>query len=143
MNDRPIIITDADVLVSLVLEEDDNHKKTKELLVQLISQNAIIKTPISAFAEAVTVLKRRLEKPELAQKLIEQCERESLPVEGINNDINPIALGLFKSGDAKGNTYFDAIIAATAKKYQATAIFSYDHWYRKQGFTLVEDLFKL
>lgn len=139
MKNLPIIITDADALVALALEEDINHIKTKELLIQLISRNAIIVTPISAFAEAVTVLKWRLQKPELSQDLIDQCKKGKLPVVGIDNDVNTIALDFFKSNDSKSNTYFDAIIAAFAKKYNATAIFSLDKWYKKQGYMLAEE----
>ena len=112
-----IIITDADALVALALEEDANHRKAKEIVVKLASQNAVIITPISAFAEAVTVLKRRLHKPALAQDIIDQCKNGALPVAGVDTDINAIAVELFRSDDSKSNTYFDAIIAAIAKKY--------------------------
>jgi len=142
MKNLPIIITDADALVALAVEEDSNHIRTKELLIQLISRNAIIITPISAFAEAVTLLKWKLQKPELSQDLIDQCKRGALPVVGIDNDVNTIALDFFKSNDSKGNTYFDAIIAAVAKKYNATAIFSFDSWYKKKGYTLAEEWVK-
>ncbi len=41
---------------------------------------------------------------------------------------------------SKHNTLFDAVVAATAKKYQADAIFSFDKFYKKQGFKLASEL---
>jgi predicted nucleic acid-binding protein len=35
---------------------------------------------------------------------------------------------------------FDALVAAVAKKNNADAIFSFDEWYKKLGFTLVTGL---
>ncbi len=34
------------------------------------------------------------------------------------------------------HTLFDAVVAATAKQYQADAIFSFDGWYKSLGFKL-------
>jgi predicted nucleic acid-binding protein len=40
------------------------------------------------------------------------------------------------------HTLFDAVVAATAKQYQADAIFSFDGWYKTLGFKLVGALVK-
>ena len=43
---------------------------------------------------------------------------------------------------SKKNTLFDCVVAAVAKKYKVDAIFSFDDFYKKSGFTLTEDYFK-
>ncbi|MDP3732992.1 MAG: hypothetical protein Q8Q91_00480 [Candidatus Daviesbacteria bacterium] len=42
---------------------------------------------------------------------------------------------------SKHNTFFDAIVAATAEKLNADGIFSFDSWYPKLGFKLVDKNF--
>lgn len=42
-----------------------------------------------------------------------------------------------KNGSKK-NTFFDAIVAATAENLGTDAIFSFDDWYPKLGFRLLE-----
>jgi hypothetical protein len=40
---------------------------------------------------------------------------------------------------SKKHTMFDATVAATAKKIGTETLFSFDGWYRRQGFTLLVD----
>ena len=42
---------------------------------------------------------------------------------------------------SKQNTLFDCIIATVARKYSAGAIFSFDKWYTKIGFTLASEIY--
>jgi hypothetical protein len=47
---------------------------------------------------------------------------------------------LFNPNGSKKNDFFDAVVAAHAKRLDADAIFSFDEWYRKIGLTLTDDL---
>lgn len=46
------------------------------------------------------------------------------------------AYEIFDKAKSKQNTFFDAIVAATAKKLGAECIFSFDGWYPKLGLKL-------
>ena len=54
----------------------------------------------------------------------------------VNEGIMQLAVGLFNPKSSKKNTFFDAIVAATAKSLNADTIFSFDGWYKKIGFNL-------
>lgn len=62
-------------------------------------------------------------------------------VEYISADIMKKAAEIFDAkAISKQNTLFDAIVAATAEKLEADAIFSFDDWYPKLGFKLASEL---
>jgi predicted nucleic acid-binding protein len=54
-----------------------------------------------------------------------------------------LALPYFNPNGSKKDTFFDAVIAALAKKNNAVAIFSFDKGYKKTGIPLISDLLKI
>lgn len=141
MNEKQfIIITDADAIVALANENDSNHKKAKAISVRLDALNAKVMVPITALSEALTALKRKLDRADLVKDIVDQCKSSQIPVVGVSEDIVPPAISFFEVDSSKKDTFFDAIIAAMAQEYSADAIFSFDSWYRKKGFKLTEDL---
>jgi len=95
---------------------------------------------MTALCEATTILRKRLNNPEGAYRLIENTRSGIFPVQLIGQDVFTTALSLYQPYGSKQNSLFDAIIAALAKHLDATAIFSFDEWYKKQGLRLAEDL---
>ena len=141
MNEKQfIIITDEDAIVALANENDSNHKKAKEISVKLDVLNAKVMVPVTALSEALTALKRKLDRVDLVKDIVDQCKSNQIPTIGISEDIIPPAISFFEIDFSKKDTFFDAVIAAMAQKYSADAIFSFDTWYRKKGFKLTEDL---
>ena len=67
-------------------------------------------------------------------------ERTPLIVEPVDTTILAEALVLFDPDGSKKNTLFDAVVAAIAAKVSAKAIFSFDGWYERQGFTLARQV---
>lgn len=135
-----IIIVDADGLIALMNEDDINHKKAVIISSMLIKQKTKILVPITALSEAITVAKWKLNKPHLVETLINMCINKTIEIIDITKEILPEAISYFNSNDSKHNTFFDAIIAAITKEQKADAIFSFDKWYKKQGFTLASEL---
>jgi predicted nucleic acid-binding protein len=135
------IIVDADGLIALFSKGDAHAKKAIALLQKLVQEEAKILYPATAIAEATTTLQRKLNKPHLAAQIAELIKENKFPIEPVNEDTLNTAVQYFKPVESsKHNTLFDALVAAIAKENNADAIFSFDAWYQKQGFTLVTSL---
>jgi predicted nucleic acid-binding protein len=136
-----IIVGDSDALIS-IFHKDANHEVTKELLKKLSNQDAEIIFPAAILAEAITTTMQqrfRENNPHLAQLLVQQLTSDLITTVPTDEEILQLAASLFNPQGSKEHTFFDAIVAATTKKYQAHAIFSFDQWYKKQGYILVGD----
>ena len=135
------IIFDADGLIALFSKGDAHAEKAIALLQKLVQEEAKILYPATAIAEATTTLQRKLNKPHLAAQIAELIKENKFPIEPVNEDTLNTAVQYFKPVESsKHNTLFDALVAAIAKENNADAIFSFDVWYQKQGFTLVTSL---
>ncbi len=135
------IIVDADGLIALFNKDDAHAEKAVLLLQDLVREEAKIIYPATTIVEATTTLQRKLHKPELAAQIAVLVKENQFPIVSINEDTLNDAVSYFKPVESsKHNTLFDAVVAAVAKKTNADAIFSFDKWYTKQGFTLVADL---
>lgn len=131
-----IVVADADALIALTLEDDPHHKKAVSISSMLIQQQVVIIFPVTVFPEAITTLKRAFNQPEKAHLISRQLQQGMYHVEYINEEILQRANQIFEKAISKQNTLFDAIVAATAEKLEADAIFSFDDWYPKLGFKL-------
>ena len=139
---RPlIVIGDTDALIAILHEEDKNFLKAKDTVAKLIENDAQVIFPLTTIVETVTTLKRKLNKAELAAKVIKQITGSMLAIEDADTKLLKNALVLFDPKGSKQNTLFDAIVAATAKKLNTKIIFSFDDWYEKLGFKLAFRLF--
>lgn len=137
-----IVVADADALIGLALEHDPHHQKAITISKKLIERGVTIVFPITVFPEALTTLKRAFNQPEKAHLINRQYQQGVFHVEYIDADTMQRASKIFEKAVSKQNTLFDAIVAAVAQKVEADAIFSFDQWYKKLGFTLIEDFIK-
>ena len=135
-----LVIADADALIALALESDPHHKRAVTISGMLMQQAATIIFPATVFPEAITTLKRALNQPEKARLINRQIQQGAFQIEYPNQKIMNRAGQLFEKAISKKNTLFDAIVAATAESLEADAIFSFDNWYTKLGFTLTSAL---
>lgn len=135
-----IVVVDADAIMALVNEDDANHEHAVKISSILSEQNATLLVPVSAVIEAITALKRAIDRPDLAKTLIEMCESGSIPVIDVTADILPLAILFINPEGSKKDTFFDAVIAAIAKKNNADAIFSFDKGYKKTKILLISEL---
>lgn len=140
-NQPLIVIGDSDGLIAILHQEDKNFQKAKETIVKLVQNDARVIFPLTAIVETVTTLKRKLNQPELAVKVIKQITSGILAIEDIDIKLLESALTFFNPKGSKQNTLFDAIVAATAKKLTTKIIFSFDGWYEKLGLRLASDAF--
>lgn len=131
---------DADAIIALALENDPHHKQALTINSILVRERVAIIFPFTVFPEAITTLKRALNQPEKAHRLSKQLDQGLFHIEYPTQEILHKASEIFETAVSKKNTFFDAIVAATAKSLEAYAIFSFDDWYPKLGFRLVSDL---
>lgn len=135
-----IIVGDADVLIALFLEEDDHYREASKISKYLYSEGNTVIFPNTAIAEAITAFQRKFSLPKLASILTDQYMQGIFTIEYVDEEIMRLASELFNPKGSKRNTFFDAIVAATAKKLNSDTIFSFDTWYKKLGFKLAGDL---
>lgn len=135
-----LVVADSDALIALTLEEDIHHKKAKFISNILLKNGVTIIFPVTVFPETITFLKRAVNQPDRAHTLNRQLTEGNFSIEYVNEDILTLAAQYFEKAKSKKNTFFDSIVAATAKTLEADAIFSFDEWYKKLGFKLASDL---
>lgn len=133
-----VSIADADALIALVLEKDPNHSKAIIISTNLLKTGATVIFPVTVFPEAITSLRRAANQPEKAKLINKQLQQEVFHIEYIDDQILEQACRIFGTADSKQNTFFDAIVAATATKLGADSIFSFDNWYPKLGYKLAQ-----
>lgn len=138
-----VIVGDADALIALSLENDPHHQKAVTISRILTKAGMTIIFPVTVFPEAITSLKRAFNQPEKAHLINKQYQQGAYHVEYITPGCMSRASQIFDKAISKRNTLFDAIVAASAEKLKADAIFSFDDWYKKLGFKLVGDLVSL
>lgn len=135
-----IVIGDADSLIALAHKDDSNHTKARRLSEWLLSKGYQIIYPNTAILEAITSLRQALNLSQRAHLINKQYQAGAFIVEYIGEEIQKKASKIFEEkAVSKQNTIFDAVVVATAEKLRADAIFSFDNWYSKLGFRLVEE----
>lgn len=142
MNEEKITIADADIIISLYFTDDVNHQKVSDLIAKAVGSFYIIKYPNTAILEAITTLKRSLNKPEIAIMVNKNFLNGEFNIVYVDESIQKLASEIFAKEKSKKNTIFDCLVLATAKTIRAAGIFSFDSWYKRQGFKMVADLFE-
>lgn len=131
---------DADGLVGGLNKEDIHHPSSIKILEKLVKERADIIYPATVIAEAATLLQIRLNKPLLADQILEFLTKGELKVESVDGELLRSAVLFLDYPRRKHATLFDAVVAAVANKYHADAIFSFDNFYQRRGFKLARDL---
>lgn len=135
-----IVIVDSDGLIGSLNINDIHHSVSTKILLALVKKSAKLIYPATTIAESVTFLQGRLNKPELAKEIIDRIKANQLQIEPVDQNVLQEASFLMNFKGSKHNTLFDAIVAATAKKHNADAIFSFDKFYKTHGFLLAQEL---
>jgi predicted nucleic acid-binding protein len=131
-----LVVADADALVALSLEDDPHHDKAVKISKTLLKQNVTIIYPVTVFPETITFLKRALNQSQKAHAINKSLQAGMFNISYSDANILKLATEYFDKANSKKNTFFDAIVAATAKSLEADLIFSFDDWYPKLGFKL-------
>jgi predicted nucleic acid-binding protein len=136
----PVIVGDSDGLIALIFEGDVFHQKAVTIANNLYESGATIIFPLTTLVETTTTIQRKLGDRELTAKAVEMITNAPFIIEVVDKKLLTEALTFFNPMGSKQHTLFDACVAAVAKKHFADAIFSFDDWYKKRGFVLINDL---
>lgn len=135
------IIVDSDGLIGISNKEDAHYAKANILLERLQKSNAEFIYPSTTIAETTAILQIRLNKQNTANQILEFVRSGVFTIQPIDQMILTAAISYLKKDRSKHATLFDGVVAAVAKKHNADAIFSFDRFYRAQGFILASELF--
>jgi len=139
MKNSPIIVVDADAIVAQASPSDSLHAKSAEVAILLVQHNARVLYPVTAIIEATTHIQRVLANGQVAYSTVLAFIDSNINVVEVNQEIMKHALQFFSSTTSKKNTFYDCIVAEIARKYKADAIFSFDRFYKKNGFMLASE----
>lgn len=140
MNDSLVVVVDADAIVALASPKDNLHARAVETAEKLTQLNAQVLYPASAITEAITHIQRVLNSGATAYGTAVAFADPNIKVVEINQKTIRNALQFFSPAASKKNTLYDCIVAAVAEESHAEAIFSFDRFYKKQGFKLTEEI---
>lgn len=132
-------IVDADALIALFNPDDAHAQRAFTLLQQLTADGVRLLHPSTTITEAVTTLQRRFSNPQATAELVRLVRAGQLAIAPVDEQVLSEALARFAPHGSKQNTLFDAVVAAVATRQHADVIFSFDHWYKKQGFILATE----
>lgn len=128
------LLLDSDIIVALVKEDDSNHKRA----IALFKKYKKASLYISQFCipEVSTVLSYRLSQHAAAEFLKSARKRELNEI-FINKEISLLADSIFISQKNKGTSWIDCCNVALMKRESFDALASFDKFYSKQGFKVI------
>jgi predicted nucleic acid-binding protein len=135
------IFVDSDAFVALTVTTDANHKKAISLLHRLHERSVVFLTSNYVFSESITVISMRSSHA-IAVAFIEKMQSLDNPfrIKQIDATEEEEAINIFKAQTSKNTNFVDCTNMVFMKWLSLDAIFSFDDVYRKNGFTLVENL---
>jgi predicted nucleic acid-binding protein len=139
-NKQPIVVADADAIIAQTNPDDIHHQKANSISQKLTAINAQVIYPTTVVAEAATHMQRVLNSNASAFGTVQLMTDPAAQVVEVNKQTLVNSLKYFSPAASKKNTVFDCIVAAVAEEYKADAIFSFDHFYKTQGFQSAEEL---
>jgi predicted nucleic acid-binding protein len=134
------IIVDADGLIAVFDISDLHFPNAIAILKRIDDVGATLVYPATTTAEAIATFQRKLRNQTAVTHIIKRLKAKEFVIEPVDAAVIDTAVTLFHPDGSKNDTLFDAIVAAIAQKKRAAAIFSFDAWYQKAGFTLASDL---
>ncbi len=136
-----LVIVDSDALIGLANETDANHTKCLKVSKHLAVNSLGTVVPYPIVLEAATALSRetKINRPDLAAEMLASYAKlEDKPE--LDEDVSLLVSKSFQENTSRKNTPFDHYLCALAKKNGIKYVFSFDSFYKKQGFKLAEDL---
>lgn len=140
MSRQPVIIVDADAIIGQTDAKDPHHQKSMEISQKLLELKAQVLYPVTAILEANAHMQRVLHSTADAYEVAQMMTDSAFTVVEVSKQTLTKALKYFNPTTSKKNTLFDCVVAAIAEEHEADAIFSFDQFYTKKGFTLAEKL---
>ncbi|MBM3283609.1 type II toxin-antitoxin system VapC family toxin [Candidatus Gottesmanbacteria bacterium] len=122
------ILVDADVLVALAKEDDNNHPKAVKIAKSLEKETLFI-TPL-AIPEAATVLSYRISQ-KIAGQFLNEARQRKLVELSLTPQTCLLTDEIFLKQKQRGISWIDCLNIAMVQVYHLDGIFSFDKFYSK------------
>ena len=140
MTNPSIVIVDADAIIAQADFNDLHHLKATKISESLVNSCARVVYPSTAIAESNAYMQRVLNSTASAYGTAVAFTGAGVEIAEVNGETLKHALKYFSPTTSKKNTFFDCIIAAVAEDYGTDIIFSFDEFYKKNGFKLASEI---
>lgn len=140
MNNSLKVIVDADAIIAQLNSNDRHHQTAIKISQSLNKMNARVIYPSTAIAESNAYMQRVLNSTASAYGTAVVFTSPGVQVAEVSGETLKHALKYFSPTSSKKNTLFDCIVAAVAEDNNADAIFSFDRFYKRNGFKLASEL---
>ncbi len=140
MSNPPKVIVDADAIIAQINPNDIHHQTAIKISQSLNEMSAQVIYPSTAIAESNAYIQRVLNSTASAYATAVVFTNPGVQVAEVSGETLKHALKYFRPTTSKKNTLFDCIVAAVAEKNNADAIFSFDGFYKRNGFKLASEL---
>ena len=130
---KPPIIADSSGLISLISEDDTNHKLAIKISKEVSGLNALIVVPSDVFSETLNVIGKKFSHS-LAVKVGEEIASSgTYTIRETDDLLRDNALNLFSS-QAESVSFTDCVVMVFADKFNTKDIFGFDDAFRKNGY---------
>ena len=140
MNNPPKVIVDADAIIAQINPNDKHHQTAIKISQSLNKMSAQVIYPSTAIAESNAYMQRVLNSTASAYATAVVFTSPGVQVAEVSGETLKHALKYFSPTTSKKNTLFDCIVVAVAENNNADAIFSFDGFYKRNGFKLASEL---
>jgi predicted nucleic acid-binding protein len=133
------VVLDSDAVIALILEDDVSHEKSIKIMNFITKNDWEVIIPVSTILESATVLSRRYNRTDLAQKCMQDmlCFYKAPAKE---RAVLEKLITLFEHNTSGKDTPFDYYIYALALAEDVEYIFSFDKFYNKVGLKLAAEI---
>ncbi len=133
---KPPIIADSSGLISLISEDDTNHKLAINITEELSKRHTLIVVSSDVFSETLNVIGKKFSHT-LAIKVGKEIAGSSTyTIIETDELLIDHALGLYKS-QAESVSFTDCVVMVCADKFNTKDIFGFDKAFRTNGYRRV------
>ena len=130
---KPPIIADSSGLISLISEDDTNHKLAIKISEELSELNTLIVVSSDVFSETLNVIGKKFSH-NLAVKVGEEIANSgTYTIIETDSLLRDNALNLFSS-QAESVSFTDCVVMVFADKFNAKDIFGFDKVFKTNGY---------
>jgi predicted nucleic acid-binding protein len=128
------IIVDSSGLISLVSEDDMNHKIAIKISEELVELSALLIVSSDVFSETLNVIGKKFGH-DLAMKVGQELSKsEAYTIIETDEALRDSAMVLLDT-QAQSVSFTDCVVMACADKFNSKHIFGFDKVFKKNGYT--------
>ncbi|OGG02949.1 hypothetical protein A2W14_02110 [Candidatus Gottesmanbacteria bacterium RBG_16_37_8] len=133
------VIIDCDALLGLFNIKDFHHQKAVKLIKKCVNEGINIFILPTTLAEFALLSSYKIGVRQAKKAVVALVSSDYLTLD-ITTEITKEAVSLYEKQTSKEESLFDCLVMVATEKLTCDGIFSFDKGYRKNGFSLLEDI---